>query len=87
MLSRAIIAAWLSQFMTTFVFLTSANIRWDAALSTAKLQLKHSRIVAKMNGFFGNVIITVVDKHTCSRPVVIKLGAIFVLWLIGSTSL
>ena len=37
--------------------------------------LKHSRIVAKVNGFFGNVIMTVVDKHTCSSPVVIKLGA------------
>ena len=37
--------------------------------------LKHSRIVAEMNGFFGNVIMAVVDKHTCSSPVVIKLGA------------
>ena len=37
--------------------------------------LKHSCIVAEMNGFFGNVIMTVVDKHACSSPVVIKLGA------------
>ena len=37
-LSRAIIkfAAWLSQFL----FLISANIRWDADLPTAKLQLE-----------------------------------------------
>ena len=33
---RAIIAAWLSQFMTTFFILISANIMWDAALPTAK---------------------------------------------------
>ena len=26
--------------------------------------LKHNRIVAEMNCFFGNVIMTVVDKHT-----------------------
>ena len=39
-LSRAKIAAWLSQFMTTFLFLISANIRWDAALPTAKLRLE-----------------------------------------------
>ena len=57
------------------------------------LSLKHSRIFAEMNGFFGNVIVTVFDKHTCSSLVVIKLGAICVaLWqlilkLIGSTSL
>ena len=31
-----------------------------------------------MNGFFGNVIVTVVDKHSCSSPVVIRLGAISV---------
>ena len=31
--------------------------------------LKHSRIVAKMNGFFGNFIMTVVDKRTCSQGV------------------
>ena len=37
---RAIIAAWLSQFMTTFLILISANIMWDAALPTAKLQLE-----------------------------------------------
>ena len=36
--------------------------------------LKHSRIVAKMNGFFGNVIMTDVDKHTWSSPVFIKPG-------------
>ena len=55
-LSRAIIkfAAWLSQFL----FLIPANIRWDADLPTAKFSLKHSRIVAKMNVFFGYVIIT-----------------------------
>ena len=35
--------------------------------------LKHSHIVAKINGFFGNVLMTVVDKRTCSGPVVIKL--------------
>ena len=37
-LSRAIIkfAAWLSQFL----FLISANIRWDADLPTAKLHLE-----------------------------------------------
>ena len=40
--------------------------------------LKHSRIVAEMNGFFGNVVMTVVDKHTCSSPVVIKLEGICV---------
>ena len=31
-----------------------------------------------MNGFFSYVIMTVVDNHTCSSPVVIKLGAICV---------
>ena len=40
--------------------------------------LKHSRFVAEMNRFFDNVIMTVVDNHTCSSPVVIKLGAICV---------
>ena len=62
---RAIIAAWLSQFMTTFLILISANIMWDAALPTAKLQLQtqsHYCFIAKMNGFFGNVI-SVVDKQ------------------------
>ena len=39
-LSRAIIADWLSQFKTTFLFLISANIRWDASLPTARLQLE-----------------------------------------------
>ena len=72
---RAIIAAWLSQFMTTFFILISANIMWDAGFPLQNFSLKHSRIIAKMNGFFGNVIMTVVDKHTCSSPVVIKLGA------------
>ena len=72
---RAIIAAWLSQFTTTFLILISANIMWDAGFPLQNFSLKHSRIIAKMNGFFGNVIMTVVDKHTCSSPVVIKLGA------------
>ena len=31
-----------------------------------------------MNGFFGNVIVTVFDKQTCFCLVVIKLGAICV---------
>ena len=44
-------------------------------LQNFSLKLKHSRIIAKMNGFFGNVIMTIVDKHTCSSPVVIKIGA------------
>ena len=50
--------------------------------------LKLSRIVAKMNCFFGNVIMTVVNKHTCSSPVVIKLRDLkpSVWQLIGSTS-
>ena len=38
--------------------------------------LKHSRIVAEMNCFFGNFIVTVVGKR--SSPVVIKLGDISV---------
>ena len=40
--------------------------------------LKHSRVVAEMNSFFGNVVETVVDKRTCSSPVVVKLGTICV---------
>ena len=50
--------------------------------------LKHSRIGAKVNGFFGHVIMAVLDRHTCSSPVVIKLGAICVavdVVSIGST--
>ena len=57
------------------LFLISANKRWDVALPPENFSLKHSRIVAKMNGLFGNVIMTVVNKHTCSSPVVIKLEA------------
>ena len=41
------------------LFLISANIRWDVALPPENFSLKHSRIVAKMNGLFGNVIMTV----------------------------
>ena len=59
----------MSQFITKFLFLISANIRilYSGMLlfPLKKFSLKHSRIVAKMNGFFGNVIMTVVDKHTC----------------------
>ena len=33
--------------------------------------LKHSCIVAKMNGFFNDFTMTVVDKHICSSPFVI----------------
>ena len=65
--------------MTTFFILISANIMWDAGFPLQNFSLKHSRIIAKMNGFFGNVIMTVVDKHTCSSPVVIKLGAFCVV--------
>ena len=63
MFSRAIIAAWLSQLMTTLLFFVS-HCRY--------FSLKHSGIVAnvsKMNGFFGDVIVPVVDEHTCSSPV------------------
>ena len=74
MLSIATIAAWLSQFMKTFLFLISGNIRWDAALPLQNFSLKHSRIVAKMDSFFDNAIMTVLDKYTCSSPVVIKPG-------------
>ena len=38
----------------------------------------NSRTVAEMNCFFGTVDMTVVDKHTCSSPVVIKFEAICV---------
>ena len=39
------------------------------------LQIENQSHCCKMNCFFGNFIMTVVDKHTCSSPVVIKLGA------------
>ena len=65
--------------MTKILFFDLANIKWDAAKCSfhcKKFRLKHSRIIAEMNGFSCNVIMTVVDKHTCSSPVVIKRGAI-----------
>ena len=59
----------LSQFMTALLFFVS---------HCKYFSLDHSRIAAAMHRFFGNVSMTVVDTHTCSSPVVIKLGAICV---------
>ena len=65
--------------MTTLLFFCFDENEVGCCSSHCKyFSLKHSRIVAEMNGFFGNVIMTVVDDYTCSSPVVIKLGAICV---------
>ena len=56
-------------------FVISANIRWDVALPTEKLQLETQSHCCQDEWILQQCHMTVVDQHTCSSPVVIKLGA------------
>ena len=51
-LSRARIAAWLSQLMTAFLFFDSVNIKY--------FSLEHGCICDIVYGFLGGIVLTVI---------------------------